>query len=1014
MNIIRHIFAPGILVGLIVAFLLQVHPFSPAVPYSLAIKMQSDAAGRARLSWARIDGDADAESASARVTTGEQTLVFALPDARLQAFRLSPLDRQGNVRIEGATLTGPDGEIVHTFPAEAFSPVTPATVLKIEDGAVVLAGEPGGGLRFASAKPLRLGRRWVPFDAAGAARQFAIAAIATMLALAAAGLFPAGARGRFAGALARLRDNQARWPGTTLLASALLATCLSCHPVIFGGKSFVSPENGATCLYDDFPTLPLSEAEGRGHTRGVDVGAVMWAHIPYSMIQHRAIFRDHELPIWNRYTQCGSPLLGQGLSMIGDPLHWIPIAANGAAWAWDLKYCLARLLFALGTGFLVRAATGRLWLAVLLTISASFLGFFSYRFNHPALFSLCYAPWILLCWVRAARTPDRVWPWAIALALANFWELNSGTAKESAMLIAGLNFTGALAVALGDQPFWNRIARLCVMGWGCVLFLLLSAPIWLLFLDTLHHAWTNYASAKAYQIQPSLAIGLFDDLFYRQTTVNEMHFNPSANFLVLLGCIWALTDFRRLARDGVFIAIFTGAALNAAVVFGVVPPGLIARLPFIGNIQHVDNTFSCVLIIHLLAIAGFGLRSLWDRAARGTWTSNVMIATLLLTTLAAAFLGYTQAAHRSGRSLLDAGETMRFSMFFLASSIALYAGVLLMPWFVRSLRARPSFGAVLGAGLCLFLFHFRHGMWMGTKFGYYVMNPANRTNLAAPSPSIADLQSLLEKDTAPARVAGLGGVLVPGFNAVFGFEHFAGADALVNPWQRQLAERLGSNPIWDWRWVLSREEFPAARAMGDLWNIRWYLGTPGEQPRDVPGLQHVRTLDLDLYTSPTVWPRAFFSDRLIECASLDNFIALLADSDTAPFAAYVPPKPIDRLPVGKDALAGRQITPARAYQHTSNTTTFTIDAPEPGVAVLGESYERENWRVTMDGRRVDYFRVNQAFLGVRLKEPGLHTLQFKYWPRFLTPGLWLALTGVAGLSLTLLLGIFTRRPAPAA
>jgi len=186
-------------------------------------------------------------------------------------------------------------------------------------------------------------------------------------------------------------------------------------------------------------------------------------------------------------------------------------------------------------------------------------------------------------------------------------------------------------------------------------------------------------------------------------------------------------------KDRTFAGILLGSLLPAAIVFGVVPPSLIARLPLIGNVQHVDNTFSCVLILHLLVIAGFGLRSLWDGAKEDRWVGDSMLAAFLLALLAAGFLGYSQAAHRSGRSLLHAGETMEFSGFFLAYSAALGVSVLSMPWIVRSLRTRPSVGTFVAAALCLFILHFRHSTWTATKFDHYVMNPQSRSDLAAPS-----------------------------------------------------------------------------------------------------------------------------------------------------------------------------------------------------------------------------------------------------------------------------------------
>ena len=68
--------------------------------------------------------------------------------------------------------------------------------------------------------------------------------------------------------------------------------------------------------------------------------------------------------------------------------------------------------------------------------------------------------------------------------------------------------------------------------------------------------------------------------------------------------------------------------------------------------------------------------------------------------------------------------------------------------------------------------------------------------------------------------------------------------------------------------------------------------------------------------------------------------------------------------------------------------------PPTGYAVLGNAFEQGNWRVTLDGRPAECFRVNHAFLGVRLPEAGVHKLHFSYWPRLLTPALWISLGGL--------------------
>ncbi len=1008
MSNFRRILLPSLLVGLIVAFLMEVRPFSPAEPWRVVVRMTSDASGRANLFFDRGNSMALQDSDAAFVEKGDQAVVFTVPDGSFAGFRFWPLDHGGNITITGAAVVSPEGKFLATFAPGGMAPTRPELGYKVVEGKGKLTSIPGEGLIFIPAAPLELKRNWLPIDPANAAMEFAAGAAAAALLLMLGGRVPAATRGRLAAMCARIRDGQETRPVATLLLVAMAATVLGCYPVIFQNRSFVSPANSATLLYDDYPTMPEAPDEPWEDVRGADTGATMWAHLPYSVIQHRAIFRDHELPLWNRWTHCGTPLLGQGQSMIGDPLHWIAIGANGAAWAWDVKFVLARFLFVLGIGLCVVAATGGLWVAALMTLSSAFLGFFAYRFNHCAIFSVCYAPWILLCWLRVARDTGRVWPWVIGIALANFWELNSGTAKESAMLIAGLNFTGALLLVCAHRPWGERWRRLAAMAWGCVIFVFLTAPHWMVFLDTLRNAWTSYQSPKAWQIQPGLAIGLFDDLFYRQTVPGEGHFNPSANFLVLLGCLWAAANFRRLLAVPAFFPLVIGAAVPAAIVFGVVPPALLLRLPFIANIQHIDNTFSCVLIIHILVLAGYGLRVLWERSRDADRAEMLTVAGLFVV-LAAVYFGCAQAAQRTGNLMAAAGEKIPFSGFFLAYSASLALALLLLPQAVRSLRRRPGFAALLLAGVCMFAFHFRHAAWDGTKFDHYVMNPRTRTDLAAPSQVMNGVRAVIERSGEPARVAGLGGTLVPGYNIVAGLEHFTGADAVLSPFQRDLAEASGAVAIWDWRWILPRQRVPAARPFTDMWNVKWLVGAPHEQPKNIPGPTLNLSRDLDLYTSTTAWPRAFFTDRVITCSSFANFLELLRAGDGRPFAAISPRTATDAPNATIGQLGGRTVSAGRGYSLTSNTTTFAVDAPGPGVAVLSESFMPGDWRATVDGKPAAAFRVNHAFLGVKIDTAGTHTIRFEYWPRLLSVSLWIALSGLLLLLLTPVAAVLWRR-----
>ncbi len=820
-------------------------------------------------------------------------------------------------------------------------------------------------------------------------------------------------------------------PLAALWLAALAGVVVSCYPVVFGGKSFVSSSAVQSLFYGSPPSLPQGGNELFEDAHGSDTGAMMWQTLPYSVIEYRAIFESGELPVWNRYNSGGLTLIGQGQSMLGDPLNWLVVLAGGGTWAWDLKFLAARLLFAVGVGRCVRAATGRLGAALILTFTACFLGFFSYRVNHPATFSVAYAPWILLAWLRIVRDGpgDLVDPaiggarralrWVGLLLLACWMELSSGTVKESTMLLVFLNGTGGLILVLDDRRSWRwkRLA-LAGLGWAFTGFLLVSAPLWRTLLESLAHAWNNYEKAPVWQLQPGTFIGLFDDIFYRQFNGDERMFDPSLSFVVLLGLAFALTSARTLARrHRVFLALGLGTLLPFALVFGVVPPSWLRAVPFLGKLLHVDNTFTCVLMVPLLVLAGFGLERCRERFGARDWAWDYAAAAAVPLLLLALYLGTVQAGQQSDFSPLplQRGE-LPLSAFFKGYVCLLLAALLALPllvWWWRRAGAGAAPGIVPWIVLCLGTLLWRGGLHERAVVGWntYVMHLGPRDELRVRSPGVDRL--LAANRVEPGRCLGFNNNPMPGYAALLGLETPSGPDALQNP--RFHALVVASHTPFFWGWLAATTRGITATPMRrfyDLLNVRYYSDRPAPgtaAPADVPGLRTLgRYTDLDLYESPTAWPRAFFTDALVPSSGNADLLRTLAGSDGRPFAAVSPTElrtrpdatacaQLLRQPGGD---AARAVVPATGYRLTSRTTTFHLHAPGPGVAVLMEGYQLpENAQAFLDGTPVPHLRLNEAFMGVRVPGAGEHEVRVVYGPRDLP-----MLLGASTLGLVLLGG----------
>ena len=947
---------------------------SPDSGFVMEVNLISPASGQTWLRFNTGEGWNFRDTRIFSITESAQPKTYrvALPPGIFKSFRILPPDASIAQMLTGARILDADGAVVGELPASRYTPAINA-------------------IPFALDQPLRLTAPWE--------KSWSESALDFALCAAVFGLIGA-LLARRAGAVAERAhvrwSKAASWfqahPGATLLGVAALAVAASCHPVVFFGKSFVSPNNGVLALYDVHPSLPGAPAETVEQWSGSDINATPWAHLPYSMVTHDAVFRDGELPLWNRYAMCGLTLLGQGQSMPGDPLHWLTVCADGAAWAWDARFLLAKTLFAFGIGLLVWMTARSLPIAMLLAFSSAFIGFFSYRFNHPAFFSLCYAPWILLCWLRAAEepTPRGAARWAFAVLAANWLELNSGTAKEAAMLILGMNATGALALLLGAKP--ARGSRLAVMVAGCAAFVAVSAPLWMVLLDALKSGFTIYDTPATQQLAPGLVIGLFDDLFPRQLMPNEWHVDPALNFLALTGVLWALADARRVFADRTARAVALAALPALAMVFGVIPPAWIDQWPFFKNILHVDDTFICVLIVQLFVVAGFGLRSCAEKfRAPDDWRTGWMTAVIFLAAIAALYCGTVRATPRAGDFGLQFQRPTDFSTFFTGYAAVLLAGAALLPWLAR--RFALDHGSRAASALCIALilaaFHFRHGMWLDTKFDIYAMNPRQRVNLQAHSPAVDFIRA---RQHDPARAVGFGQILRPGFNVVERLETPTGPDAVTMKALAEWYDATGLQGMAMWWPTLAKSRLPETRAIYDAMNVRYYLGSPATAAEPTPGLRKIASADLEVFESETAWPRAFFTDRVTSYRDERTLAAWVKGGDGRPFAAVLESEA--QTSVLPPDQKSRTIAAGRDYRLTSNTTSFTIEAPGAGLAVLTESFVPDNFRARINGQPAPILRVNHIFKAVALPAAGTYRIEFEYWPRVLSSALRLALAGV--------------------
>jgi len=514
---------------------------------------------------------------------------------------------------------------------------------------------------------------------------------------------------------------------------------------------------------------------------------------------------------------------------------------------------------------------------------------------------------------------------------------------------------------------------------------------------------TAYDAGGARQLQPYLLNGLFDDIFYRQLNSGENHIDPSLNFLTLWGALWFLFSSQLIDERAFFWGSSISCILALFCVFGIIPSSLIVRLPFLRNILHIDNTFSCVAIVCLLVIAGFGINAFWEDCQVTGFTRTYFRVIVLLAGLVGLYFGAIEVAQGSTLGMLHLEDHIRTSNFFWGYFLSIAIAVTTTPWLARwAITTKgPCASQVFFLALLFVLFHWRHGMHLATPFDAYVMNPQRRVNLAADSsPALKLIKSHAAE---PSRSAGLDSAFFPGYGGAVGIEQIDGPDPLLNKHYRALMEAWGVKLLFgSWRFAISDEHLATDLPLFNMLNVRYFLGDVGMKGPPDPSLLKLASLDLDIFESGGVWPRAFFTDRPVAYEHEEEFIDLLKKGDGIPFAG-IPKEELDKHPElvkltgAATPSRNRKITPATDYVFTNNTTSFKINAAGPGVIVLTEAYVPEDFRLRLNEKPANYFRANSAFKGLFVPGAGDYVVSYAYWPRYLTVSLWIAGAGVATL-----------------
>ena len=717
---------------------------------------------------------------------------------------------------------------------------------------------------------------------------------------------------------------------------------------------------------------------------------MLWWGVPVGFVESRSLLEHGELPLWNRYSHAGDTLIGQNETMFGDPLQMIVILGRGSAVAWDVKFVVAKFLFCVGFGLLVLRLFGNCLLSLIYAALAAYCGAFFYINNHPVFFVFCYAPWILLsafAWLDL-RSGRHVC-WGVIWLLVNFACFNAGHVEAAVVLIGGLNLT-AIAHALAGHRKGADVAKVIGrMSVGTILFLGLTAPMWMSFLAALDGAYSVHSEIQVVQLPFVTLPGVFDDLFFRLPLKSDAYaaIAPGTSLLVMAGCIFSAIRWRQLKGETFFWVNGSAIMLWGGFVFGWIPSPVIAAIPFLNRVGHVYTDFSYLLVIQLTIQSVYGFKCLAQE-------DNFRRAAVDLIWVGLIF-GAMMLVYCFGIS----HQPIPWD-YLLCVAAGGIGAPLLFAYLKSCYRPIPAMG-LAGIIILGFFASFRFGLY---NFGSedLLMLPGPRVVLDAPSQAIEKIKA---DQSGPFRVTGLRWNLQNDYLAVYGIEDIRSCAPLSNGEYINLIRKFPGLAFGqEGGWAIYILNPVVAQPLLNLLNVKYLLTDPQIQVeiKDGVGYRIADRSDFLVLENLDKWPRAFFSDKVVTNSSTEEFVHQLLGSGKQPFISLSQGEITEQpglQPLEKTKTA--TIVPATSYRLLPNSTAFDVHAPSAGVVCLTEG-QAKDFTVKANNEFREVLTVNRAFKGVYLDKPGDYHIEFTYRPRYwrLACSLfWISIGGVIMLAL---------------
>ncbi len=845
-----------------------------------------------------------------------------------------------------------------------------------------------------------------------------------------------------------------RSTGKEIVEAAVLLLLMSAAlfwPAVFGGRVLLPTD----LIFDLDPLWQPLAPEGYTGPANPVLADQVYQFLPWKFFATHSLARG-QLPLWNPYTDAGSPFLGNAQSAIFSPFNLLsyPLPLHYS----HVVTAILRLFVAGIFTFLFAREIGLGKQGALLAMVAfTFSGPLIVWLGHPHSHVLVWLPAMMLTVEKALSR--RSWTYAIASGLTIGAQFLGGHPETSFhVLLAWSAYALYRAVSLEGWPpsrLFPQIAKIATAGMTGAL---LAAAQLLPFAEALIHsaalstrrAWASNGVSQflahlclEWHDWPTAVTALLPQYFGSE--IDGSYWFPYSNYVEQNAYVGVLP--LALAAAVVLYSIKRRPLYNRSVILffallAVVCLGIALHLPLLNIINDLplfrlaaNGRLRMIYAFAVAILAGLGL----DRISAGhtachriTLRILVLLALVSLCLIGLAYGGFIifkDAIIRSGRDFMEANwgtpylprplayyydlvnkRYERKLALFHPSNIVMYLPVLVALAYgcASALRQRVLHHSSLSKGANKAQHHPGVRTWAYIAIGLTMLDvflvgrpfhPTTAPQHVFPTP---DAIRFLTRDADTYRVSGTGLILQPNSGMLFGLSDIRGYETVVSRRYTDLIDRLEGHYRFHFHSLFTQASDP----LWDLLNVKYVL-----TDQELDGKWELVYRDsgrVKVYRNQSVLPRAFvvYHAEVVDSAA-QSLERITSDHFDFREKAVLEERPAEWEEPSEQAIpdAGVQIV-----DYQANRVKLGVETGADGLLVLTDTYA-PGWKARLDGSAIPVYVANHAFRAVVVPS-GVHKIEFVYQPLSFQIGAATSLVTVTALALIFLLLRFNRAREP--